>query len=209
MSIVTSGPVDNVAFCDTSTIGTTQLISIPGPYVTDNSSTVTITKATLYGPLVQINFKATDISSLTPPMITTSKSAQPASATGGGYGSNSTAVTDQSGDSGLSTGAKIGIGVGVPLGVLLLAAIAAFFFLRRRKSKQGPVPIQRPLGDPSKANSPGGQGLHGQGAHAPHGKWQNMSEAPAGRPENIELDGRNMPSEAPPAELPADGPGYR
>ncbi|KAF3031504.1 hypothetical protein E8E12_001251 [Didymella heteroderae] len=39
----------------------------------------------------------------------------------------------QSTTSGLSTGAKIGIGVGIPLGVIGLAAIAALFWLRRRR----------------------------------------------------------------------------
>ena len=33
---------------------------------------------------------------------------------------------------GLSTGAKVGIGVGVPLGIIAFAGLAAIIFLRRR-----------------------------------------------------------------------------
>ena len=54
--------------------------------------------------------------------------------------SNSSAATSSGG---LSTSSKIGIGLGVPLGVLLLVgAIGAFFFLRRRARRntaQDPV----------------------------------------------------------------------
>lgn len=37
------------------------------------------------------------------------------------------------GESGLSTGAKVGLGVGIPVGVLGLAVLGAFFWMRRRK----------------------------------------------------------------------------
>ena len=51
-----------------------------------------------------------------------------------------------SGSSGLSSGAKAGIGVGVALGVsALIAAAAAFFWLRRRKhAKTAPAGTARP-----------------------------------------------------------------
>ncbi|CAK3792756.1 Hypothetical predicted protein [Lecanosticta acicola] len=59
---------------------------------------------------------------------TTTSSSTPASQT-----NNPSAVANS--DSGLSTGAKAGIGVGVAIGALVLigAGIAAFFLLRRRK----------------------------------------------------------------------------
>ncbi|KAJ4986950.1 hypothetical protein SVAN01_07491 [Stagonosporopsis vannaccii] len=42
--------------------------------------------------------------------------------------------SSNSDSTGLSTGAKVGLGVGIPLGVIGLAAIAAFFWLRRRRT---------------------------------------------------------------------------
>lgn len=48
-------------------------------------------------------------------------------------------ITPANGSSGLSTGAKAGIGVGVTIGVGTLGLIAGFFVFRHRKSHQ-PVP---------------------------------------------------------------------
>ena len=46
-----------------------------------------------------------------------------------------TPSSNQSGNGGLSTGAKAGVGVAVALGLLAIGALTAFFFLRARRSK--------------------------------------------------------------------------
>jgi hypothetical protein len=47
---------------------------------------------------------------------------------------------DRSGSSGLTEGAKIGIGVGVPLGAIAIGAVVFFYILRRhRKRKKNPT----------------------------------------------------------------------
>lgn len=43
---------------------------------------------------------------------------------------------DHSGPSGLTEGAKIGVGVGVPLGALAIGAAVFFFFLRRHRKQR-------------------------------------------------------------------------
>lgn len=74
----------------------------------------------------------------------------PTTATGADQSSLPTADGDlqQSSNSesaGLSTGAKVGLGVGIPLGVIGLAAIGAFFWVRRRRtakaSSSTPPPV--------------------------------------------------------------------
>lgn len=77
---------------------------------TSTSSTSTLL-STISLPLSATTTQ-TDQSSVT----TTSDIAQSSSASGG-----------------MSTGAKVGLGVGIPVGVIGLAAIGAFFWLRRRR----------------------------------------------------------------------------
>lgn len=65
----------------------------------------------------------------------TNASTDPQSTTSSTPSPESTAGTKASGSSGLSQGAKIGVGVGVALGILaLIAAAAGFFMLRRRRN---------------------------------------------------------------------------
>jgi hypothetical protein len=70
----------------------------------------------------------------------------------GGASSSSTPVNQSEG---LSTGAKVGIGVAVPLGVLALIAVAAFlFFRRRRRNRETAVEIggSREVASPGNTN---------------------------------------------------------
>lgn len=67
-----------------------------------------------------------------------SASSQPASTA---ISSSDTAESSSSKDSGLSTGAKAGIGVGVALGVLLVAGILFWFSRGRRKARNVPEPV--------------------------------------------------------------------
>ncbi|KUJ11606.1 uncharacterized protein LY89DRAFT_228276 [Mollisia scopiformis] len=64
--------------------------------------------------------------------VTATGAAETGSASSDGTPSS---TPSSSSSSGLSTGAKAGIGVGVALGVIIIAAVAGFFFLRRRKQK--------------------------------------------------------------------------
>jgi hypothetical protein len=57
--------------------------------------------------------------------------------TGGSSQLQENTTQDQNSSSGLGTGAKIGLGVGIPLAVIGLAAIAAFFWLQRRRKTLG------------------------------------------------------------------------
>lgn len=64
--------------------------------------------------------------------------AAPTSGNGGGNGTagiNTVSASHSGGGGGLSTGAIIGIAVGVGVAALLAAALGLFFFLRRRKSR--------------------------------------------------------------------------
>ena len=56
--------------------------------------------------------------------------------------------------SGLSGGAKAGIGVGAAAGALLAAGVAYFFFMRQRKRKHQAVPIAPPADTVEKDATP-------------------------------------------------------
>lgn len=61
-----------------------------------------------------------------------------------------TPLPETGGGGGLSTGAKIGLGVGIPLGVLLIAAVAFIIFWRRRRANAAAAgPAVGPEGSPS------------------------------------------------------------
>lgn len=197
---------------------------MPEAFVGSDNTTITIKTASLYGPLVQINFKNTDISSLPPPISTTtstssSQGAAASTTSGGAYGTSQTATPDQDQSGGLSSGAKIGIGVGVPLGVLALAAIVFFLLWRRRQMRTRPMGYEQPRADPSKGPLPIDQGPIGQTGYdtAYDPTKYNTHAAPFGgygTRENIELDGTSprqelLGSDAPRAELPEAGYGRR
>lgn len=82
-----------------------------------------------------------DASDLPIPTSTSSSSTvQPTSATSSSITAPQTSATNLSGNSGLSQGAKIGIGIGVPLAAILLGIGIFFYFLRRRQEiKQEPL----------------------------------------------------------------------
>lgn len=117
--------------------------------------------------------------SITTSSIPSSTEPPESSSTADTNASESTAANPSSspnGDSGssLSTGAKAGIGVGVALGVLGIAAlIGAFWMLRRKKASGGPPSLH---GDDA---PPGRQELHAElgGYKQPEHQMQEYYEA--------------------------------
>jgi len=91
--------------------------------------------------------------------------------------------TSGSTDSGLSTGAKVGIGVGVPLGAIALGLIgAALFFARRRRAtelKQELPPSYAPKEGMYSQYGPAAASHH-QGSHYPQqsGPYEIQSASP-------------------------------
>ena len=144
-------------------------------YTKSEKLTIGKSASGLYGPLVQLVYKATD---MPPAGGTTSTAGTTTSVPGSAVSSNpSLDASDDSG--GLSNGAKIGIGVGVPIGVLLLAALAFFLFRRRRKQHTS-VPAEMTNAPPNEDKNlivPGNQ------SPQPH------KEPPIIPDQNIELDG--------------------
>ncbi|KAK1248606.1 hypothetical protein MKX08_006826 [Trichoderma sp. CBMAI-0020] len=94
---------------------------------------------TLYAPMIQLNFQASDLSTSTTASSTASPTASsPASETGTGNGTSSKS------SGGLSNGAKVGLGVGLGLGVALLLAFGAFIYYYRR-SRNNAVALRSEL----------------------------------------------------------------
>lgn len=98
------------------------------------------------------------------------------------------------GSSGISTGAKIGIGVAVPIIVLALLAIAAMFFLRKRKQRAAS------RHEPSmEVESKDFHELSPQDHKPDDRKWdQRLDQLTAQPPQEMDATQIN--------ELPADGP---
>lgn len=105
------------------------------------------------------------------------------SPTGSSTGGNLPATNTSQPSSGLSTGAKAGIGVGAAVGALVVLALIAFILLRRRKRKQNTVvSVESP---DSNFKTPVVQ-PHPDKTH----ELQGWREEPVN-----ELDGREVPSE--------------
>ena len=132
LSTVTSGSYE-VGYCPTGNISINTLthlqpVEVPGTNVVTvdyplSTLSSSITAATLYAPLLQINWQATDL----PPMSPSVSSPSVASTT-----TLSPVSTTASNPSGLSSGAKIAIGITVPIAVLTSVALLAFWLLHRR-----------------------------------------------------------------------------
>lgn len=86
-------------------------------------------------------------------------------------------------NSGLSEGAKIGVGVGVGLGGSFIAALALFFFLRRRSKKRTQVNEIRPVTSQSQT-AMDSKSYNGQ----PQNEAPKIFEAPANEARRIELE---------------------
>ena len=145
-------------------------------YTKSQKLTIGKSASGLYGPLVQLVYKATDTSSVA---STTSAAGTTTSASVPNFATSSSPSPDTSNSSGgLSSGAKIGIGVGVPLGLLLLAALA-FLLFRRRRKRHTSAPAEMTYAPPNE-----GKNLMGIGNQSP----QPHKELPT-PDQNAELDG--------------------
>ncbi|OTB03196.1 hypothetical protein M426DRAFT_12783 [Hypoxylon sp. CI-4A] len=91
--------------------------------ITSGTEEITINSRTLYAPLIQINWKATDRTS-------TSSYSAPSEAP------SETSTADPSQQNSLSTGAKTGIGIGVGVAVLALVGVLSWLLVRYRRSRQ-------------------------------------------------------------------------
>jgi hypothetical protein len=100
-------------------------------------------------------------------------------ATGTGSGNGTAGPTAAAGNGGLSSGAKIAIGVSVPLALIMLAILAALILLiRRRRSKEptaaelSPTSARSPWGRSGTVvnDTPGGMSVHAK--HATHAELQ-------------------------------------
>ena len=102
-------------------------------------------------------------------------------------------------DSSLSTGAKVGLGVGIPLGIMSLAAIGALLWLRRRRQSGGSKETSGSsvLGTHHKETMPPYQetALNHQGAAV----YRHEAPSP---PTAAELPAAVEPSELPPQTKP-------
>lgn len=138
-------PLTNVVYVPSLTNGPAPASAKPSTLrQTDVSST------TVFADVIQVQWQSTDqqiialmrqtasssgsrsstssSTSVLPGLSTTSPSAAAVSTT-------ADAAATAAPSSGLATGAKVGIGVGVPLGVIALAGLAALVFLFRRRRK--------------------------------------------------------------------------
>lgn len=119
--------------------------------------------------------------------------------------------------SGLSTGAKAGIGVGAALGAIAIIGLIAWFLLRRRKGKKDKPAGKPPEGQPTQQDYKYGQGYQGHTqpmfAHPVEADSTQMAELPQPGLESY-ADNMYGPKMNPssnqqyPQELPTNPPGH-
>jgi len=107
------------------------LFSLP---TTVSKSTISI--YSIYAPLIQINFQASDLTSSASRTSSASSSTSSISSTSP-INTNTSTPTPAPG---LSTGAKAGIGIGVALGALAVACLAFYIVWSRKKHTYVPAP---------------------------------------------------------------------
>lgn len=125
-------------FCGETAFNSLTSVTIPGQVSYGTQVLWSESLATLAAPLIQLNWKSSDIS----PSLTLSENLGTTLSIQASIQSPSpTALAQDS--SLLSSGGRIAIGVGVPLGALAVAFLAACLWLRYRRRKQvsGPEPL--------------------------------------------------------------------
>ena len=107
-----------------------------------------VSSTTVYADVIQIQWQSSDQHVIRlKTQATASSGASPASSTaapgsrtsGAAAATSTSASPPSSASSALSTGAKAGIGIGVVLGVLALAGLAALFLVQRRRKRRSQV----------------------------------------------------------------------
>ncbi|KAF2454047.1 hypothetical protein BDY21DRAFT_111077 [Lineolata rhizophorae] len=117
------------------------IICCPSDYACNQTYQSMCVSGTTSGYAIQVRWQQTDLAALeTDPL---SPGVTPTPSTSSSQSSSivsTTSSTSASGSSssggGMSDGAKVGVGIAVPLGVLALGLVGAFFWWRRRKQKK-------------------------------------------------------------------------
>ena len=125
-----------LGICDTDSFSSVHAQALKDPityiYADDGffTGSTTVESMLILAPLIQLNQRATDVTSATSTSPTTSTTP----AVDGQMSPTGSATSSPSSqDSGISSGAKIAIGVAVPLAVLAFTAILAYIWLWRRR----------------------------------------------------------------------------
>ncbi|KAJ6082943.1 hypothetical protein N7467_007078 [Penicillium canescens] len=138
---------------------------------------------TMWAQPIQIQLQATDASLFTTATSTSASASNSATATATSTStSTSTSASgapSSSSGSGLSQGASIGIGVGVGLGGALIIAALAFWFFRRRKTKKNMDPSYQRAGHPEASELGGSSQQTAPESVGTHTRSTNPSELAA------------------------------
>jgi hypothetical protein len=158
---------------DSSTIVTVRQVS--------GESTQVSGPITMWAQPIQIQLQATDSSLFTTATSTSASASNSATATATATSTSTSAsgAPSSSSGSGLSQGASIGIGVGVGVGGALIIAALAFWFFRRRKMKKNMDPSYQRAGHPEASELGGSSQQTAPGSVGTHTRSTNPSELAA------------------------------
>ncbi|MCJ1325263.1 hypothetical protein MMC10_001925 [Thelotrema lepadinum] len=139
-----------IGFCGSTGYDGLTSLTVPGDLFYGTQASWSSSSAYIYAPLIQMNWKASDLSptqsqtSQTPDPQTLVQSPSPATTAPSSTPSSQPTTIQNDSSSGLSNGGKIAVGVAVPLGVLAICFIAICFWLRSRRRKQTHAPVVLP-----------------------------------------------------------------
>ncbi|KAI1102637.1 hypothetical protein F4804DRAFT_334129 [Jackrogersella minutella] len=129
------------ATCESWTSAQFQDLAIPYTIIGDDGLE-TISDFTAYAPLFQLNHQVSDLLTTTETTVTSSDDnvrTSPVSISS--TSALQTSPTEPPREQGLSTGARVGIGCGVPLGIIILGAIAFCLFRSQRRRTVAFTPV--------------------------------------------------------------------
>ena len=117
-------------------------------------ATAQVSSTTVYADVIQVQWQSTDQAVINLIKKETASNSHKSAATPGSRATGVAAATPSASASsyvpsiGLSTGAKIGIALGVPLGIIGIAALVAFnLFRRRRRTRRTFKECSQPMED--------------------------------------------------------------
>ena len=133
----------DIGLCGASEYTHVYAATIPGPItyldlldIEAGTMTTSVTSVNLWAPLIQMNYKASDISTGQSSVATSSITLSSPSSALTNTASASPTTSPAPDDSGLSTGGKIALGVALPLCLIAVAFLAGFIWLRRRRQQR-------------------------------------------------------------------------
>lgn len=143
ISLLTSATVATVT-CESGTSAHFSHLTVPFAVELTDSASI-ISTFSVWAPMVQLKYQSSDLppSSITPSPTTTSGSTGDSIATTSSSNNNAALITDAPVQDSLPVGSRVGIGVGVAAGVIILAIIG-FCAVRvwRRRRLVAPVTYQ-------------------------------------------------------------------